>query len=162
MLISFRPFKVGDTVSVAGITGKVDEIELFLTHIDTFDNRRIILPNAQVFGSVIENIGYHEKRRADIAVGTGYDAQLDQVRAVLKAAAEGVNGRLEDEEVEVVLLGLGASSINWQVGVWAPTSDFLAVKQAATEAIKRALDEASIGIPFPQMELHLPDRALRA
>ena len=155
MLLTFRPFKVGDVVNVAGYVGKVDEIELFTTKIDTFDNRRIIVPNSAVFGSTIENITFHDTRPVDVFVGTDYPANLDETRKVLETAAENVEGRLPDQEVQVVLDSLGDSSINWEVRVWSKTSDFLAVKQALTRAVKIALDDAGKGIPFPQMDVHL-------
>lgn len=155
MLLTFRPFKVGDVVNIAGHTGKVDEIELFTTKIDTFDNRRIIVPNSAVFGSTIENITFHDTRRVDVSVGTDYPADLDRTRTVLETAANGVQGVLPDKDVQVVLDSLGDSAINWEVRVWSKTADFLAVKQALTRAIKMALDEAEIGIPFPQVDMHL-------
>ncbi len=64
-------------------------------------------------------------------------------------------GRLTDKDPQVVLLELGASSVDWQVRVWAEKADFLAVKEATTRAVKVALDEAGIGIPFPQMDVHV-------
>jgi len=155
MLLVFRPFGVGDAVSVAGVTGVVKELGLFTTDIDTFDNRRIIVPNSSVFGSTIENITFHETRRVEVAVGTEYSANLDEVRRVLEEAANGVAGRLDDPAPAVVLTELGASSIDWAVRVWAPTSDFWTVKQALTRDIKNGLDAAGIGIPFPQMDVHL-------
>jgi small conductance mechanosensitive channel len=154
MLLVFRPFRVGDAVNVAGQLGIVHEIELFTTTMDTFDNRRIIIPNGEIFGATIENITFHPKRRVDVPVGTAYDANLDKVRQVLEKAAESVPGRLEDEPTQVVLLELGASSIDWQVRVWAPTKDYFPVKEAAIRAVKMALDEAGISIPFPQMDIH--------
>lgn len=155
MLLVFRPFKVGDVVNITGQTGKIDEIELFTTKMDTPDNRRIILPNSLIFGSTIENITHHPKRRADVDVGTDYGADLDRTREILEAAAAAVPGRLTDEDTQVVLVALGDSSIAWQVRVWANTSDFLAVKQRLTRDVKKALDEAGVGIPFPQMDVHL-------
>lgn len=155
MLLVFRPFKVGDVVSVAGQTGKVNEIELFTTTLDTPDNRRLILPNSNVFGAVIENISFHERRRADVNVGVDYSADIDQTRSVLLKAAMGVEGRLEQEEPQIVLTGLGGSSVDWQVRVWCHRDNFWPVKDTTTRAIKVALDEAGIGIPFPQMDVHL-------
>jgi len=155
MLLVFRPFKVGDSVVVAGQSGKINSIELFTSALDTFDNRRFIIPNSNIFGSVIENMTYHAIRRADIAVGVDYAADIDQTRMVLAAAADQVPGRLEDPAPAIVLLDLGASSINWSVRVWARTSEFGDVKQATIRAVKMALDEAEIGIPFPQMDIHL-------
>ena len=155
MLLIFRPFKVGDVVCVAGHTGKVNEIELFTTTMDTPDNRRLILPNGAIFGASIENVTFHDKRRVDVAVGVDYSADIDKTRAVLTEAATGVTGRLQDEDPMVILAELGASSVDWSVRVWSKTADFFAVKEALTEAIKKALDQAEIGIPFPQMDVHV-------
>jgi small conductance mechanosensitive channel len=161
MLPALRPSKVGDVVKIAGEIGVVDEIERFTTRIDTPDNRRIIIPNAQVFGSKIENITYHEARRVDVAVGTDYLADLDETRQALEAAANAVEGRIGDRDIAVVLSGLGASSIDWEVRVWAPMPDFLAVKQRLTHDVKAALDAVGIGIRFPQIDVHFdrPDEA---
>lgn len=159
MLLMFRPFKVGDIVNVAGQTGKVDEIELFTTTIDTPDNRRIIIPNGSVFGSVIENISHHSTRRVDVAVGSDYSADLDETRDILTRVATNVSGRLDDPEPAVVLLELGGSSIDWSVRVWCNSADFWGVKQALTRDVKNALDQAGIGIPFPQMDVHMDQTA---
>ena len=155
MLLMFRPFQVGDVITVAGQTGKVNEIELFTTTLDTFDNRRFIIPNGQVFGATIENITYHAQRRADVDVGVAYSADIDRTREVLTQAARTVPDVLEEPEPAVVLLGLGDSSVNWSVRVWAKADLFGDVKQATIRAVKVALDEAGIDIPFPQMDVHL-------
>lgn len=155
MLLLFRPFKVGDVVNVGGQLGKVDEIELFTTALDTFDNRRIILPNSAVFGSTIENITHHHVRRVDVEVGAAYDADIDATRAALERALADTPGVLTDPEPAVILLSLGASSVDWSVRGWAPTSDYGEVKQALTRAVKISLDGAQIGIPFPQMDVHI-------
>lgn len=155
MLLVFRPFKVGDVVSVAGQTGKIDEIGLFTTTMDTADNRRLILPNGAVFGAVIENISYHATRRLDVAVGSEYTADLDQTRNILLDAAKTLPTVLPDPEPAAVLLDLGDSSINWSVRVWVNAGDYWPTRDALTRAVKIALDEAGIGIPFPQMDVHM-------
>ncbi len=155
MLLIFRPFKVGDVVNVAGVLGKVDEIQVFTTMVDTFDNKRIIIPNSNIFGQTIENITFHPKRRVDVNVGTEYSADLRKTREVLEAAARAVEGRLPDDDIMVWLDSMGDSSINWQVRVWAPTPDWAAVRQALTRDVKYALDNAGIGIPFPQRDIHV-------
>ncbi|MEQ8209277.1 MAG: mechanosensitive ion channel [Lacipirellulaceae bacterium] len=159
MLLIFRPYKVGDVVNIAGSLGKVYEIELFTTSIDTFDNRRFIIPNSGIFGAVIENITYHPKRRADVAVGTDYSADLDETREILEAAVRSVPEVLSDPEPDVVLQELGGSSINWTVRGWATNDDFLAAKQGIIRSVKKSLDGAGIGIPFPQMDVHLETQA---
>jgi small conductance mechanosensitive channel len=122
---------------------------------DTPDNRRLILPNANVVGQTIENISHHPIRRADVSVGTDYSADIDRTREVLERAARSVPGRLQDRDPQVALSELGASSVDWQVRIWVGADDFWPVKEAATRAVKLALDEAGIGIPFPQMDVHL-------
>ena len=155
MLLIFRPFKVGDVVSVSGVTAKVVEIELFTTQFDTPDNRRIIIPNGQIFGSTIENITHHETRRVDVNVGTDYEADLRETRSVLDRVAAEVEGGLEEPAPQVYLQELGGSSIDWTVRVWAATADYWAVKERLTHSIKVALDDAGIGIPYPQMDVHV-------
>ncbi|MEC9372192.1 MAG: mechanosensitive ion channel domain-containing protein [Planctomycetota bacterium] len=158
MLLVFRPFKVGQVVNVASVFGKVNEIELFTTTIDTFDNRRFILPNSSIFGATIENISFHGQRRVDVNVGVSYSADIDQTREVLTKAAGAIDEVLADPAPAVVLGDLGASSVNWTVRVWTRAEVFWDVKQALTRSIKMHLDEAGISIPFPQMDVHIDGR----
>lgn len=160
MLLVFRPFGVKDVVKIAGETGKIDEIGLFTTTIDTTDNRRIIIPNKSVFGSTIENVTFHPKRRVDVNVGCDYGADLDQCREVLMQAIKATKNGLEEPAPAVVLTGLGGSSVDWQVRLWCDTPNYFAVKDELTVQVKKHLDAANIGIPFPQMDVHL-DGALK-
>ncbi len=155
MLLIFRPFKVGDFINAAGQIGTVYAIDLFTSTLDTPDNRRIIIPNSNVFGSIIENITYHPRRRINVPVGVGYEADIDRTREVLLSAAQTVPGGLEEPAPDVFLLELAGSSVNWEVRVWANASEFGAVKQAAIRSVKMALDAAEISIPYPQMDVHL-------
>ena len=155
MLLIFRPFKVGDVVNTAGYVGKVNEIAIFTAEIDTFDGRRIIIPNSAIFGSVIENITYHPVRRVDVEVGTSYAADIDQTRQILEQALQSVETVIRDPEPAVVLVGLGASTVDWSVRGWSGKDDFGATKQALIRAVKVELDRAQIEIPFPQMDVHV-------
>lgn len=155
MLLFFRPFKVGDVVSAAGTTGKVFEIGLFTTIFDTPDNRRIIVPNNAIFGGTIENISHHATRRVAVSVGTDYGADIDKAREIMLAAAKATENVLGDPGPAVVLTGLGGSSIDWSVRVWVNADDYWGVMDAMTRNVKVALDDAGIGIPFPQMDVHI-------
>lgn len=154
MLLVFRPFKVGDLVKVADQLGKVAEIELFSTEITTPDNRRIIIPNSKIFGDVIENITHNDTRRVDVPVGVDYSADIDRVREILEGAAKAVPGTLDEPGPQIFLKELGASSVDWVVRVWCKTEDYWTIHQAVIRAAKQALDEAGIGIPFPQLDVH--------
>lgn len=155
MLLLFRPFKIGDLVKAGGEFGIVESMELFTTSLDTLDHKRIIVPNGEIYGSVIENFTHNEMRRVDVKVGTDYGADLARVRQVLEQVPGRVDGVLRDPEPQIFLHELGDSSINWQVRVWCETDAYWDVWQATTEATKKALDESGIGIPFPQMDVHL-------
>lgn len=155
MLLVFRPYKVGDTIIVGGQTGKVDEIDLFSTTLDTPDNRRIMIPNGSIFGNTIENTSYHQTRRVEVTVGAGYAADIDQTYEVLMRAVCAVPGILSEPAPEVVLLELADSSVNWSVRAWVAAADFGLVKQRTIRAVKLAMDQAGIEIPFPQMDVNL-------
>jgi small conductance mechanosensitive channel len=155
MLLVFRPFKVGDWVCVAGVSGGVDQIDLFTTTLDTADNRRLIVPNSSIFGTTIENVTYHDIRRVEVLVGTSYGADLDRVREVLEQVCRNLEGVLAEPAPAVYLWELGSSSIDWRLRVWANTPDFWAVRERLTRAAKVALDNEGISIPFPQMDVHL-------
>ena len=155
MLLVFRPFVVGDFVRVAGCSGTVDELGLFMTSMNTTDFRRLIIPNSEIFGTIIENVGANPWRRVDVDVGVAYTADIDATRKVLETAAASVTLRLEGRDVQVVLGELGDSAIQWQARVWVDTANYLDARQELTRAIKVELDRVGIGIPFPQMDVHV-------
>jgi small conductance mechanosensitive channel len=157
MLLIFRPFKVDDYVEIAGETGFVRDISLFFTRITTRENRLIIVPNGDIFGSTIENIFANDIVRVGCEVGTDYPADIDATRDVLLEAARSVEGRVEEKGEQAALVALGGSSINWEVRVWARPDDYFRLKQELTRQVKYKLDEAEIGIPYPQMDVHLDE-----
>lgn len=162
MLLIFRPFKAGDVIRAAGETGKVAAIELMATTLDTPDNRRIIVPNSQVFGSTLENLTFHDARRVDVDVGVSYGADLDATREVLMEATQMVPNQTEGREPVVYLKSLGASSVDYSVRVFVHQDEYWAARELLTIACKRKLDAAKIGIPFPQLDLHLDGEVQKA
>ena len=155
MLLMFRPFKVGDYVVMAGTEGVVEAIDLFTTQLDTLDNRRLIVPNGEVFGTTIENATHNRVRRVDVNVGCDYEADLDRTREVLETAIANIPGSVADPRPEAYLMELGDSSVNWQVRVWCKPPEYWDVRQELTVATKKALDAASISIPYPQLDIHV-------
>lgn len=154
MLLVFRPFKVDDLVNVADQLGKVTTIDLFTTEMTTPDNRRVVIPNSEIFGSVIDNYTHHDTRRIGIDVGVDYSADVDEVRKVLETVPPQVEGALKDPAPQIFLSSLGASSVDWQVRVWCNTPDYWDVYQETIRVTKKTLDEAGISIPFPQQDVH--------
>ncbi|MCA9138753.1 MAG: mechanosensitive ion channel [Planctomycetales bacterium] len=158
LMIVFRPFKVGDVVNIAGVSGKVNEIDLFTTTLDTPDNRRLIIPNSSISGTTIENVSFHAHRRIEVVVGVDYDANIDATRTALHTAAdhfaaETIHG--EGRGTAVILANLGDSAVEWKVRMWVKSSSYWALQESLTAEIKRQLDFAGIGIPYPQMDIHV-------
>jgi small conductance mechanosensitive channel len=160
LMLVFRPFKVGDMINAGGVTGKVNEIDLFTTTLDTPDNRRIIVPNSAIAGGTIENVTYHPHRRIEVAVGVEYAADQDRTRAALEAAVAMLSAKTipgEGRGSAVILAGLGDSSVQWKVRMWVNAKDFWSMTEALTGEVKRQLDAAHISIPFPQLDVHIRD-----
>ncbi len=154
MLLTFRPFKIGDVINVAGQTGGVEEISLFTTTMNTPDNKHIIVPNSAVFGATITNITHNDTRRVDISVGVDYDADIDETRKVLEGAIKNIPSRNPDGAHQIFLSGLGGSSVDWQVRIFGPTDKYWDIYQETIRATKNALDAAEIGIPYPNVVVH--------
>ena len=155
LLIIFRPFKVGDVIEAAGVTGKVDEIQIFTTTLRTPDNKTIIIPNGKLGNDNIINYSTQETRRVDITVGVGYDSDLKQVREVLQDIVNADGRILRDPEPLIVVGELADSSINFFVRIWVKSADYWDVFYDANETIKTRLDEAGINIPYPTMDINL-------
>lgn len=158
LILVFRPFKVGDVINAGGVSGKVNEIDLFNTTLDTPDNRRIIVPNSSIAGGTIENITFHPHRRIEVVVGVDYTADQDQTRTALETAvathaAQMIPG--EGRGSAVILSSLGDSAVEWKVRMWVSADDFWGLTESLTGEVKRQLDAMNIGIPFPQLDVHL-------
>lgn len=155
LLIIFRPFKVGDVVEAAGVTGKVEVIQIFTTTLKTPDNKTIIIPNAKLSGDNIINYSTQENRRVDMTVGVSYDADLKQVRTILEDIVSKDERILKDPAHQIVVGELADNSVNFFVRVWVKSADYWDVYFDANETVKLRLDNAGIGIPYPQRDVHL-------
>jgi len=162
MLLIFRPYKVGDLVQVGGVLGFVEELELFTTEIKSLDNRCFTVPNSAIFGSTIENLTSYPVRRVDVPVGCEYSADIDQCREVFEKMAPDIPYVLEDPPPQIFLAELGASSVDWQIRVWCKTDDYWDAYQATIRQAKKSLEEAGIGIPFPQVDVHFDGPVVEA
>ena len=155
MLLLFRPFKVDDFIVLADTQGTVEEIDLFTTRINTMDNRHVIVPNGEIFGSKLENYTRNELRRVDVAVGAAYSADLDETRQALERAVMSISESVVDPQPQVYLDSLGASSVDWQLRVWCKPAEYWGVREQLTAAAKTQLDLANISIPFPQLDVNV-------
>lgn len=155
LIVGFRPFKAGDYVEMAGTAGTVQNVQILTTILTTPDNKEVIVPNSAVFSGHITNYSRHSKRRLDLIIGVSYQSNLAQTKQVISDVLAQEPRILTSEPITIGVLELADSSINFAVRPWVNTSDYWPVRFDLLEAIKNALDEAGIEIPFPQMDIHL-------
>ena len=155
LMILFRPIKVGDFVEAAGTSGAVKEISIFATTLLTPDNKTVIVSNSSVMDNNIINYSTQSQRRIDLVIGVSYDAKIEQVKTVLLDTVMADPRILKDQDVTIGLLELADSSVNFAVRPWVNTSDYWPTYFALMENIKNALDQAGIGIPYPQVDVHM-------
>ncbi len=155
MLLLYRPFDVGDVVSVGGVTGKVDNVSLVSTTIRTPDNQIILVPNKSVWGQVITNITGSEERRVDLVFGIAYEDDLKTVQKLLEEVTTSHEKVLEDPAPVIKVNELAASSVNFICRPWTKTADYWDVYWDLTRRVKEAFDAHGISIPYPQSQIHI-------
>ncbi len=155
MLLVFRPFKSGDFIDAGGEMGTVMSISIFTTIMTTPDNKQIIVPNGKVYGGNITNFSANATRRVDMVIGISYDSDLRKAKEILNEMVAADERILKDPAPTVAVSELAESSVNFVVRPWVKSADFWAVKFDYTEAVKLRFDSEGIGIPFPQMDVHV-------
>ena len=153
MIILFRPIKLGDFVSVSGVSGTVKDISLNTTELATVDNVQVIVPNAQVWGSVITNYSVYDTRRAEWIFGVSYGANLATAEKVIRDTITSDPRALKDPAPFCQVNNLGDSSVDFLVRVWCKSSDKFSFEADMKRQVKEALDAAGIDIPFPTQTL---------
>lgn len=154
MLIIFRPFKDGDFIEAAGVSGVVEEIGIFTTTMRSGDNREIIVPNGEIFGGTITNLSARETRRVDMVFGIGYDDDIKKAKEIIQNILDADERVLKDPAPLIAVGELADSSVNFNVRPWCKTGDYWAVYADTHENIKLTFDEQGISIPYPQMDVH--------
>jgi small conductance mechanosensitive channel len=155
LIVLFRPYRVGDFVEAAGISGVVEQVQILTTILRTGDNKQVIVPNGQIMDSIITNYSAKETRRVDMVIGVSYDDDLDKVRKTLQEIIAADDRVLEDPEPVIAVAALADSSVNFNVRPWVKTPDYWNVMWDLTEAIKKRFDQEGISFPFPQQDVHL-------
>lgn len=155
LIILFRPFKSGDFIDAGGITGTVDKIEIFQTIMKTPDNKLVIVPNAQITGDAITNYSSEPTRRVDLVIGISYDADLRQAKQILEQILKDDPRVLPEPAATVKVAALADSSVNLNVRPWVNSADYWGVYWDTLEKVKLIFDEHNIGIPYPQMDVHI-------
>jgi small conductance mechanosensitive channel len=155
MLVFFRPFKAGDFIDAAGIAGSVESIRIFSTVLKTPDNRVITVPNALIYGATITNFSAESTRRVDLLIGISYNDDIGRAKALIQGVISQDSRILSEPPSQILLMELGASSVDIAVRVWVASGDYWQVRSDLLEQIKLALEGAGLSIPYPQQDVHI-------
>ena len=155
LILLFRPFKNGDAIKAQGYVGSVEEIQIFNTILKTFDNQRIVIPNALLSNGCVTNINVNGTRRVDMVFGIGYNDDITKAKALLRSIIEADERVLKDQPVDIWVGEHGESSVNLFVRPWANAADYWGIYFDMMEKVKIEFDKANISIPFPQRDVHI-------
>ena len=152
ILIMIREkMRIGDYISCEGIEGRVEQIMLRETHVRKLSNELTIVPNSILFKNPVEILTDMEQRRHEVVVGVSYDTDLEEARSVIRAALE--SGDIVDDKkpVDIFACEFNSSSIDFKLRWWSGSTqrDMHESRDLVIRAVKRALDDAGIEIPFP-------------
>ncbi|MBC2702978.1 mechanosensitive ion channel domain-containing protein [Desulfobacula sp.] len=155
MLVLFHPYRVGDFISAAGVSGNVISITLFNTILNTPDNQRVIVPNSNITTDVITNVTANDTRRVDLVIGIGYEDDIKKAKTILDKIIKEESRVLDTPETKIAVSELADSSVNFVVRPWVKTSEYWDVYFDLTEKIKITFDKEGISIPYPQQDVHM-------
>ncbi|MXU64299.1 mechanosensitive ion channel [Rhodobacteraceae bacterium KN286] len=157
LLILIRePFAIGDHVECEDVEGQIEEITIRDSRIRRTDGQLVVMPNHELFQNPVTVRTDRELRRTTIIVGVAYGEDVDDARTVIRDAVEAVDSVRDDvKDVQVFAKTFNSSSIDFEVSWWTGSKpvDIRRSRDQVVAAVKRALDEAGIEIPFPYTTL---------
>ncbi|MGB3711118.1 MAG: mechanosensitive ion channel domain-containing protein [Erythrobacter sp.] len=155
MILVQKPFKVGEAITVSGLTATVQNIGLFTTELKQFDGLFVMIPNSELWNQPIINYHRHPVRRFELIVGIAYGDSMETAREQLLALAAEDDRVLDEPAPLAFVASLDDSSVGIGLRVWCATGDYLALSWALTEAAKARFDAVGLSIPFPQRDVNL-------
>ena len=165
LILLTRPFRIGDQIQQGGVEGTVEDIWVRATMLRTYDNRRILIPNASLFTSQIEVITAYDKRRLQFALTIGNGDDIAEARSVIVEALRGAEGVLADPPPEALVTGLGDAGVNFVARFWIDPPrrrEAMDALDHAVEAVKVALGQAGVDLPYPTTQILFHDQTEEA
>lgn len=159
IILLFKPFKIGDAIDAQGYIGKVVDIQIFNTILNTPDNQRIIIPNGGLSNGCIKNITAEATRRVDLKFGIGYDDDINKAKTILRNMLEGDERVLKDQDVEIYVAEHADSAVILLTRAWVNSADYWGLYFDMLENVKLTFDKEGISIPYPQQDVHLHNAA---
>ena len=153
MLLIFRPYKVGDFVDGGGSFGNVEEINLFTTNMQTFDNQQIIIPNSKIWGEKIINHSHHPIRGVDMRFNVAYEDDVEKARQVIQGVLDSHPHVKSDPAPFIEVESLSERSVEILVRPFTDGAHYFDVTYSVPEQIKAALGKAGFATPYPQTRI---------
>ena len=160
LILLTRPFRVGDQIRFKDYEGTVEDIQTRATYLKTYDGRRVVLPNGELYtNSVTVNTAF-PKRRWEYDIGIGYGDDIDRARAIILQALEAAEDVSPDPKADVIVVDLAGSSVNLRARWWTDSyiADGLKAQDRVLTRVKQALTAAGIDLPFPTRQILLHDQ----
>ncbi len=154
IILVFKPFKVGDYIEGAGVSGTVQEIQIFHTILVTPDNRVIFAPNGSLSSNAVINYSKKDIRRVDFTFGVEYNEDFEKVKAVVQRIIDSDSRILKNPPFVIEIGALSASSVDITVRVWVKSSDYWDVFFWMNRTVYATFNKEGIGFPFPQLTIH--------
>ncbi|MDX1627062.1 MAG: mechanosensitive ion channel [Fulvivirga sp.] len=155
IILTIKPFKVGDYIEAQSLSGTVKAIHIFNTELNTPDNKLVIIPNGKLSNESITNYSAEDNRRVDLVFGIGYDDDIKKAKEVLERIVTSDDRVLKEPEYSIKVASLGDSSVNFNVRPWVKKEDYWSLYWDFQERVKLEFDKEGISIPFPQRDVHL-------
>ena len=160
IILTFKPFKVGDMIEFKNYIGEVKSIELFYTRIKTDQNELVIIPNGMITSNELRNMTKEKVKRLDLKIGVSYKSDILKVKKLLREIIdEEIKGQdkliLRSPEPTIGVLALAESAIIFCVYVYTKSENYFTLQLRMNERIKIKFDENNIEIPYPQVDVHI-------
>ncbi len=157
VILVTRPFKLGDFVEAQGVSGTVEDIEMFYSYFKTPDNKVIMIPNGTLANGTIINYSLKDTRRVDLLFSVSYDVDFNKAKEVIRNVALANDKVLQSPEPFIRVKEQADSSINITCRLWSKNEDYWDVYFYMMEEVKLAFDREHIDVPYPQLDVHVKD-----
>lgn len=161
LILSLRPYSVGDYIEAQGFAGTVKAIQMFSTIITTADNKTIIIPNGPLSNGSVNNYSKQETRRVDWTVSLAYGTDFERAKEVIADILAGVPAILNtaDKPTDIFIGALASSSVDITVRAWVLSADYWPTFFTVNERIYDQIPKHGLSFPFPQLDVHIAPQA---
>ena len=161
ILLYTEPFRIGDQIVFKEFEGTIEDIQARATVMRTYDNRQVVIPNAQLFTEAFSVNTAYDKRRMQYDVGIGYGDDIDNAKQVILKVLHDLPAAINDPPPEVLAYEIGESSVTLRVRWWIQPPrmhDVFAARDQVITAVKKALSDNGIDMPFPTRQILFHDQ----